>query len=179
MRWLILILLFVGCKKIDDNGFREYRIKKGNHRSTYQIRRDCDSILKYQVIFDNSAIYTTSDPGNQADVNKLFGCSDCGNGHMQNSIRVGWRWYNDSLELLWFKHELGQFSFDKIKSIELDQIIECQILLSEYEYQICIDGECRTTSRICNGVYKHYRLFPYFGGDEAAPHDIKILLKEI
>jgi len=32
---------------------------------------------------------------------------------------IGWRWIDDSLEIHWFKHEHGKFSFDLIKRVDL------------------------------------------------------------
>ncbi|RDC63253.1 hypothetical protein AHMF7616_01854 [Adhaeribacter pallidiroseus] len=34
-------------------------------------------------------------------------------------------------------------------------------------------------SRGCSGTSDKYKLFPYFGGDETAPHNIKIEIKEL
>jgi hypothetical protein len=179
MKKIILVLLaFLGCRKLDENGFKTYKIKKGKHRSGVRIKRDWKSTINFQVIFDESSKYTSVDPVNQADINKLYGVSDCGDHHLQSSIRIGWRWYNDSLELHWFKHQFGDFSFGKIKSVELNEIINCTIELDEDKYIISVDGVTKETSRSCGLNYQKYYLHPYFGGDETAPHDITIKIKE-
>ena len=168
------------CKKVDENGFRIYTIKENNHRSGYRYCTTKDSIFKLEVIFDESAIYETVDPLNQYDVNKLWGLSDCGTGHMKNSIRFGWRWLNDSLEIHWFQHENGDFYFDKIKTVDINQIINLELELRESDYLLSVDGVTKTISRNCgNNNDKKYKLYPYFGGDETAPHNIKICIKEI
>jgi hypothetical protein len=175
MKKIILVLLaFLGCRKLDENGFKTYKIKKGKHRSGVRIKRDWKSTINFQVIFDESSKYTSVDPVNQADINKLYGVSDCGDHHLQSSIRIGWRWYNDSLELHWFKHQFGDFSFGKIKSVELNEIINCTIELDEDKYIISVDGVTKETSRSCGLNYQKYYLHPYFGGDVSAPIDITI-----
>lgn len=177
-KWILLTLAFFGCRKVDENGFKTYIIKKNRHRSGIQVKRDYRDKIEFEVIFDESAIYTSKDSVNQLDINKLYGVSDCGEHHLTSSIRIGWRWVNDSLELHWFKHENGQFSFDKIKSIELNQSISCCIELTEDKYIISVDGVTKETTRPCGQTYKRYYLYPYFGGDETAPHDITIKLKD-
>ena len=64
------------CKKIDEDGFRIYTIKCGKHKSRSAIKFTRSNTLSFQVIFDESAIYTSNDPINQYDINKLYGLSD-------------------------------------------------------------------------------------------------------
>ena len=129
--WLFVALFLLGvfssCKKIDENGFRRYTIKEGKHKSRTRYKTTKTNCLQFQTIFDNSAIYTSQDPANQYDVNKLYGLSDCGDNHTETSIRFGWRWLNDSLEILWFKHTNNNFSFAKIKSIDLSFTYENEL----------------------------------------------------
>ena len=179
MKWILpLLLLFISCKKTDENGYTVYKIKKGNHRSVYRYNRLSENKFDLECIFDETAIYTSEDPMNQYDINKLWGVSDCGKHHMKNSIRFGWRWLNDSLEILWFKHEEGDFTYDKIASIELNENIFLSLNITEDEYELSVNGVTKTTTRPCSKDHKRYKLYPYFGGDEVAPHDITIRIKE-
>ena len=179
MRKLFLIFLtFIGCSKIDENGFKSFKIKKGKHRSGYRYYADRRDYIEFDVIFDESAIYKSKSPSNQADVNKLYGMSDCGRGHMEYSIRFGWRYFNDSLQILWFKHTAGEFTFDVIKEINTDQIYTCSLEITEDHYILGVYGHHAITDRTCMQNYKRYYLYPYFGGDETAPHDIVIRIKE-
>ena len=168
----ICLLSFLSCTKIDDNGFKVFTIKEGNHRSGYRYKTSWSNKFNVKCIFDNSAIYTTKDSLNQYDVNKLWGVSDCSNNHMKNSIRFGWRWLNDSLEILWFRHLNNQFEFEKITTVELNEIIDDKYILG-------VNGVVVEVNRPCTQDFKRYYLYPYFGGDEVAPHTIKIRLKGV
>src|SRR5688500_4802621 len=77
-----------------------YLIQKGSHAASgnnFQLMRS--SALQCEVTFDSSAIYQSVNPGNQQDVNKLIGFSDCNNEHHQNSARLGWSWNGHAVAL--------------------------------------------------------------------------------
>jgi len=94
----VLVKLLNGCTKIK-NEYTTFTIKEGKHRSIYALKYSKDTTFGWNVRFDSSAIYKTVDSLNQLDINKLIGWSDCSTSHMENSIRFGWRWLNDSLEI--------------------------------------------------------------------------------
>ena len=178
-KFFICMFSFLSCSKIDENGFKTFTIKEGKHRSGYRYKTTRENIFNIECIFDNSAIYTTADTVNQWDVNKLWGVSDCGNNHMNNSIRFGWRWLNDSLEILWFRHLNGKFEFDKITSVEINEVIYLDLEIKYNKYILRVNGVVVEVDRPCTKDFKRYKLYPYFGGDEIAPHNIKIKLKGV
>jgi len=176
----IFLLLLFGCKKIDQEGREIFTIKEGQHRSTIRYNVTTSNHFVFDVVFDSSAIYKTVDPVNQADINKLFGVSDCKSNHMDNSMRFGWRYYNDKLQLLWFKHEKGTFDYGFIKYIRPNISYSCTMTIQDDSYVMSVDDTCVIIPRNCNKFnYTRYILWPYFGGDEAAPHDIKIKIKRL
>jgi len=173
----IILLSLLSCHKPDPEGYRTYTIREGRHRSTVAYNTSFDTVFNWSVIFDSSAIYTTQDPANQYAINKLIGWSDCNSNHMDYSIRFGWRWLNNNLEIHWFRHQHGEFSFDKISNVSLCNPHEYYLLISQHIYKLCVDGECVSIDRTCPYQYGHYQLYPYFGGQEKAPHTIKIKIK--
>ena len=179
IKLLVFLFLIIGCKKIDPLGYRVYTIKKCHHRSTYAYQPTKSDLIRFKAVFNASAIYTTKDPLNQPDINKLYGVSDCGCNHMDYSIRFGWRWLDDSLEIHWFRHSNGDFTFNKITTAIIDQSQEYSIEIQENQYILCVDNICDTVARVgCSSLdFKKYYLYPYFGGDEKAPHDITIKIK--
>lgn len=174
---VMIIVTLVSCKKIDVEGYRVYKIKEGHHRSNTAYCTTKSNYLSFNAIFDESAQYTSSDPINQSDVNKLYGLSDCGTSHKNNSIRFGWRWLNDSLEILWFKHEDGDFSFGNMTTIDFNVSYQYSITFTEDSYILIVDGVEVEVDRKCSETYRKYYLYPYFGGDEKAPHNITVRIK--
>ena len=107
-----------------------------------------------------------------------IGWSDCGTDHMENSIRFGWRWIDDSLEIHWFKHEHGKFSFDLIKRVDLCKEHYYELTIFRWDYKMGVDGTYVYVPRNCVYDKRRYQLYPYFGGEESAPHDINIKIKK-
>lgn len=174
---LVVLVKLTSCRKITSNP-KTFTIKKGHHRSTYALNYSKDTVFSWNIMFDSSAIYKCVDSVNQYDVNKLIGWSDCGDNHMDNSIRFGWRWLNDSLEIHWFKHEHGEFSFDLIKRISICEEHYYELTISTWDYKLSVDGTYVHVPKNCPDEYRRYQLYPYFGGDEPAPHDITIKIKK-
>lgn len=135
--------------------------------------------IAFTAIFDSSCIYTTVDPGNQNDINKLYGFSDCNTQHLVNSARIGWRWSKDSLRLFGFVHNDGNMIFQEITSAKIGSVITCRIKCLVDSYYFEVNGKTASLPRHCSGKYSRYKLLPYFGGDETAPHDIRIVIQEI
>lgn len=156
-----------------------FLIKKGAHSSkpdpfTFTKK----SSVRFAAVFDSSCIYKTVDPTNQADINKLYGFSDCGQHHLTNSARIGWRWSNDSLRLFGFVHFNGQMLMKEITTAEIGSVIDCGIDCNESSYLFTVNGISVDMPRACASANQRYLLNPYFGGDETAPHDIRIQITE-
>jgi hypothetical protein len=136
--------------------------------------------LKFKVRFDSSAIYTTVAASNQADINKLYGFSDNNALHHDFSARFGWRWYNNNLEIFGYIYNNGVVSFQKIgnASIGKEETYSIKILEGTYFFTLgntSINMPRASTTSTGMG----YKLYPYFGGDELAPHDVKIWIEEL
>ena len=162
-------------------GFKEYFIAKGNHYSDQSGQVTLNSPrIKCQIIFDSSAIYQNSDVNNQLDVNKLIGFSDCGAGHQENSARLGWNWNGEKVVIYAYAYSGLQRIIYPIDSVKIGQIFSCSVEAIEGFYHFSVEGSKYSIPRYCSGYSgASYKLFPYFGGDEAAPHDIRILIREL
>jgi len=186
MKWVIAILglvlimgFFIGCKKETVNGYKVYKIKEGQHRSSVCIKTLAHHTLMFEAIFDGSAVYTTSDPVNQHDINKLYGFSECNQRHHKNSARFGWRWLNGNLEIHAYVYNDGERSSQFITNVSLNKSYKYSIEMYDDYYVFRVDNESIKMTRTNNcdtGLF--YMLFPYFGGDEKAPHEIKIQIRE-
>ncbi|MEP7318699.1 MAG: hypothetical protein ABI921_08150 [Panacibacter sp.] len=157
-----------------------YLIPKGNQYCTPNpLTFTTQSQLTFKAVFDSSCIYTTIDPVNQYDINKLYGFSDCSSHHLTNSARIGWRWSNDSLRIFSFVHNEGVMLMNEITTARIGSTIKCRITCLTDSYSFEVNGKSISVPRHCSGNYTRYKLYPYFGGDEVAPHDINIWIKEI
>jgi len=179
---ILLIFVFISCtKEIDDLGFRVYTIPAGEHSSGSFINHPVNSKISFQFMLDESAVYESEIPENQHDVNKIYGVSDFGLRHQKYSIRLGWRYLNNELELCWLRHEEGRHSSATIRTIEQDVIYNATIDIKTFYYVIVIDNDTTLVRRRPEGnwgLVRRYYLYPYFGGNEYAPHDITIKIKE-
>lgn len=176
---LSVLFIVVGCRKKTQDGYMAYTIKSGKHSSVFKFTSHTSDVLKFDAIFDSSAIYDTEDPVNQYDINKLYGFSECNQHHQNNSARFGWRWLNGKLEIHGYVYNNGERLSQYITSVSLGESHTYQIRITDDWYLFRVDNELANLPRTNNcdmGLY--YMLYPYFGGDETAPHDIKILIKQ-
>jgi hypothetical protein len=157
----------------------QYTIAAGSHHAVNRYQSISKKELRFKVRFDSSAIYTTADPTNQADINKLFGFSDCGTHHHTNSARFGWRWFEEKLELWAYTYEKGERMSELISEIDLNKTYEASIRATDTAYLFELNDTVKELSRACSGQPEGYLLYPYFGGDEVAPQDIRIWIEEM
>ncbi len=162
-------------------GFVQYIIPKGAQGSLQSSLKTVkhDSLV-FVVYFDSSAIYTTIDKANQGDINKLYGFSDCSSLHQTNSARFGWRYYKNGLELFAYTYKSGTRGFKTLGSIKPNKKYTCTIVAKTNEYVFYLDGKNPVLmARGCSNGAMQYQLYPYFGGDENAPQNVNIWIKEI
>lgn len=181
---IFLFLALFSCEEYEDIvGYKEFLIKENRHSADETPVDEMHSHeLIYDVIFDSSAIYSINE-ADQADINKLFGFADCNDFHHDNSARFGWRWYENELQILAYIYANEQRLTQKLGSVELGKPYRYIIYLNDNSYQFYIDGvtpevvEMTRGSTCDKGFY--YILFPYFGGNIEAPHDISIFMRRI
>ena len=186
------VFLFAGCnklaEKIVDNRtsptseqFIEYTIQKGNQYCDGNAYRAVEtSEMKFAVKFDSTAIYETQSPENQLDINKLYGFSDNNADHHQYSARFGWRWSDKALRLFAYVYNAGSVTSKELTTINIGAEINCSIKVTSANYLFSVDGVTTPVPRMSTmEKAKGYQLYPYFGGDEMAPHQINIWIKNL
>ena len=161
-------------------GYKEFIIPKGEH---YALENDFRSTrvrqLKFSVVFDSSCIYNTAKGANSSDVNKLYGFSDCNTQHHVNSARFGWRWTGRELEILAYCYVDSVRQIKPLGTISIGKPAEMSISVEPESYVFELNGSAALMPRHCSGEYAEgYQLYPYFGGDETAPHEIRIRIRE-
>jgi hypothetical protein len=187
-----LILFLSGCKKasqamIDQanpatisDQFINYTIQKGNQFCDQNFIRAVEtSEMKFRVKFDSTAIYQTLDAGNQYDINKLYGFSDNNADHHQFSARFGWRWSDSALRLFAYVYNEGAMSSKELTTVAIGAEIHCSIKVEGNRYLFTVNELTEEMPRMSlTDKGKGYQLYPYFGGDETAPHLVDILIRE-
>jgi hypothetical protein len=181
---LYIFLISCSSKKQDPapsfNG-RKYTIAEGSHESDHPT--DFPSLatdLNFKAKFDSSAIYTTTIPSNQDDTNKLLGYSDCGSFHDTNSARFGWRWVDGQLQIMayWYVNGVRPEPI-QVANVSINTINSYRIQFQSDKYIFTVNDTNKVeVPKTChyNGI--RYKLYPYFGGDENAPHEIRIWIEE-
>ncbi|KYG80222.1 hypothetical protein [Roseivirga echinicomitans] len=184
------ILILIGsCSDIYEQKEVEYLLPKGQHMSKRLggFPNDKSGTLKSDVLdftarFDESVRYDLGNR-NQDDINKLFGFSDCNSLHHENSVRFGWRYslVKDMVEIFSYAYTNGVVGYHHMGDIAIRETAHYQIQIVGDKFYLLLNGEMKQeVERGTNcevGLY--YKLYPYFGGDEPAPHDISIYIKEI
>jgi hypothetical protein len=174
MTRLFLVLLPLTACTMD-----AYVIEEGEHSSTNQVALVTGTTMSFDAMFDESAIYETIIASNQADINKLMGFSDCTSHHHSNSARFGWRWFDDELQIHAYTYADGTRSHEQLGTVDIDEIASYSVAIDGESYVFTFDGRATVMDRGCSGSSAvKYKLYPYFGGDETAPHDITISIED-
>ena len=163
------------------NQFKTYKITKGQHYSDNAAYKPLSGLksMSFTVVFDSTAKYYTSNPQNQLDINKLYGFSDNNQTHHAFSARIGWRWSYDKLELLGYVYNDSIVQYTAIGFFPINTELPCKIEVAGNKYLFTISNSNVELPRRATGLTATgYQLYPYFGGDETAPHDIYIRIKE-
>ncbi len=165
-----------------------YTIKQGRHYSNilnpnrlwvgYGVHH-----IDFSFQFLNNPCYVL---GNEDDwdINKLFGIS-FGPEHHKNSFRIGWRPTNDnmiSLHSYYYNHGTRKDSF--IYAINYNSVVDGGITIDREAGKITtwisVNGNSvwsKIDFNFDDVSLWSFRLFPYFGGNARATHDIHLSLK--
>jgi hypothetical protein len=163
-----------------------FTVKQGKHYSDGLIYKALNLFtftgkLSRTVMFDESCEYSlpTED---QRDVNKLFGYS-VGFDHHQNSARFGWHWYRGSIYVSAYLYRDGEridLPLTKLNlktwyqfSLEAQAESDCFVIRDHESTLVIANIERRAKFR--GGI----QLWPYFGGNNSAPHDVQIRMESL
>jgi hypothetical protein len=189
-----LLLLLTGCQKtldaiiekgtsspVNSAGFSKYTIRQGQQYCDQNGFKPVEiEEMKLVVKFDSTAIYQTALAENQNDINKLYGFSDNNTDHHQYSARFGWRWSSNALRLFAYVYNEGTVTSKELTTVAIGAEVNCSIQVTSTSYLFTINGLTERLPRmVTTPKGQGYQLYPYFGGDETAPHDINIWIKNL
>ena len=189
---LTVIIIINGCTKEQtvavnppiivpaEEIFIQYNIAAGEHYcDKTTIKSIAISQMLFKVKFDSSAIYTTVDPLNQYDINKLYGFIEGQDPHV-NSARIGWAYNDGKLRLYAYAYKNQQRLSQEIGPVNIGETINCAIKFDSLNYVFIVKDKQVKLRRGQAGITAQgYQLFPYFGGDEVAPQPIRIFIKDM
>ena len=157
-----------------------YTIPAGQHSSDKSVIKSVKvTTMNFVAKFDNSAIYQSVIPENQYDINKLYGFSE-GFNHQYNSARIGWAFNDGALRLYAYAYNKGVRESQEITPVTIGTEVSCSISVSRYLYTFTVNNVSVTLPRAnSTSSASGYQLYPYFGGDEVAPHNIYISIKHL
>lgn len=186
--YALVVLILPGCQKVIDAlagsisyDNVKYTIAKGQQYCDPNTLKSVQtSEMKFVVKFDSSAIYTTVLPENQYDINKLFGFSDNSAEHQEYSARFGWRWSDGALRLFAYTYNNSVRTSQELGIVPIGPEINCSIKVDGSSYIFSLEGKLTTMPRLSTTAQAHgYQLYPYFGGNEVAPHNITIWIRQV
>ena len=157
-----------------------YLIRSGEHYTDLRpIKPVSVTEMNFFAKFNQSAIYQNTNPENQDDINKLWGFSE-GYNNQFNSARIGWGYSDGAIRLYGYVHNKGIRYSQEITSVLPDEEVYCSIKISGGNYIFSAKGINVTLPRgTTDSVARGFQQYPYFGGDETAPHDIVIFIKQL
>lgn len=166
---------------------KQYLIKRGKHSAKgLNVGITLSRKLSFRAKFDDSCIYHFGDVDDR-DINKLFGFSTTWFHHKQ-SARVGWRCVGNKIEVVTYSYNGGKREnneTDVLGVVEPGELFYCTIEDTEKDYVYTFkkgfdeNVTVKWDAKKKDWFFFHYLLFPYFGGNKVAPHDMKIYLEKI
>jgi len=189
---VVMALVMASCSKTSQSFVNNSPLGASGHFVEYTIQKSnqfCDgnsykaielTEMKFVARFDSTAIYQTQSVENQYDINKLYGFSDNNSDHHQYSARFGWRWSDNALRLFAYVYNKGLVTSKELATIMIGAEVNCSIKVGGENYLFTVDGFTTTMPRMSTTERaKGYQLYPYFGGDELAPHEINVWIKNL
>ena len=166
----------------------EYLIKKDHHYpNKIHWGITFSNKMSYKIRFDESCLYDLHNVDNY-DINKLFGFSTSWN-HMRQSGRIGWRCLDGkTIQICTYTHNNGMRQIDDsdvLGNVLPGELFYCDIVAKKnkfvYTFRKATEKEetIRTDTKNRNELFIHYLLHVYFGGNEGAPHEMKIFMEKI
>ena len=164
-----------------------FRIPAGKHYARpfhfgIWLNKTCFTWL---VKFDESCRYDLSNE-DQFDTNKLVGIGYLPH-HHKESARFGWRYWTErkEIELSAYCYVNGRRVIQHVCFCEIgkEYRIKIQVLANSYYFDAYEQGSLKAMGVVFFEHYHNnklkYRLGPYFGGNQAAPHEMKIQLEKV
>lgn len=156
-----------------------YKIKKGKHSYFHFPKLQLSNKLTGYAVFDSSCLYNF-DNEDKYDINKLCGLSASWY-HHKDSARLGWRCVDGKvIEIFAYYYINSERVWEHLDTIRPFDILDFCIEFKNNRIYTTIHsingGKTKITPFKKPPLIK-YQLFPYFGGNKSAPHDVYITIR--
>ena len=168
---------------------RFYLIKKGNHYASMSIFEKIGAIgwkintLSLRFVFRKECWWAPPRNQDDYDQNKLAGIG-FGTNHHNNSVRLTWvpDFENQGMIKVYGytydENKAGpKFTSTFIKSVHVQDTITGKIESRDGGYFITVNEVTIRMDNVNSDPNLCFKLFPYFGGNNTAPHDMVIELE--
>lgn len=155
---------------------KKYIVKKGNHRSTIGWRPFFRSTFKFTFYLGDTHMYRDK----YDHINKLYGFSDGCLNHHKNSIRIGYVNKGGVTELYLYQYVFGVRNEVFLSEVSTKAAYDVKIICHKTSYTVLLDGlhVARVPRRLMSpNSYKHI-LYPYYGGNPVAPHELEHIIRK-
>ena len=170
-KWLLMLCLatqLVCCRK-EENGYKIYEIKKWHHYCEWP-RWDFTWFQeKFDFIFDEACVYDGTIPWR----NKVWGI---GWEVHEESARI-WRRSNDwKILLAYYVYWDSKRTIETVDTVSVNDANHAEVHYVKDSVEIDVNWHHK---KFHSKKAIPFRCYPYFGGDDTAPHDMKILINHL
>lgn len=161
----------------DNQEFFIYNIRRGEHYCRENVPEWIEGTqLNVTAYFNESNLY--EQPHQNADINKLMGFNE---GHPHDSARIGWKVINGQIYVYPYVHykgkNLGAENPEGFLMPLRTPLLFC-IKVIPGSYVFNLNGHWVTLPRNSQEKkFSGWKLYPYFGGDLPAPHNMSFGIK--
>lgn len=175
LKKIILLTLAIfalsGPNVLKAEKIRVHTIKKGEHTSTNRcIRLVGSGQIRLNFFVDQSWLYDEKAPGFQSGWNKLIGIADGFNQH-KNSVRIGWRCIENKIYLCSYCYVNGERIISDMFEAPMGWN-SGSVSITDNNYRVLINNTVLNVERTAKSPFK-IMLYPYFGGNSTAPHEME------
>ena len=188
----IVLVMVVQAVWVDRRtGYDVYVIKRGRHysrKSNFFLPLPFEvvlapKVLRFGAIFGDG----TATPGSNDDINKLYGMT-FGFDPRYRSVRIGWRACRDvpeTLELFAYWHDNSTLHYAPLGRVAQYEEVFFTILHTgaavAVGWRVTEAGPDTVCYLKMSGAssWLRFRLYPYFGGTDVAPCDMKIYVRNL
>lgn len=128
------------------------------------------------AVFDNTCIYDL-EGADKYDINKLFGLYF---GGPKNSARFGWNSNGGRIDIYAYLHNDGAVESKKLLDCMPNERVDLTLKVTDTDYEFTAAKKSGERARMKfprKKAWNHfftYRGYPYFGGNQTAPHDMRL-----